>query len=625
MGKRIIAEPFDKFWIDCQTNNALTLLTSANSNLNLVDMMMDFWYKQGGRSGWFKVPIVEYGNLFRSAFSPIKQKKYIFEKDDIVQELIRRVDEKRVLSIEVDLYYWNPHNILYHSNHLNHLSMLVGYDSDRRELYFNDAEKGEKFLVKTYEDFLEAVVLYDGKPNVVENVLEEEIGIRNYVYDEIRKKARKLINNITAMRYQTYISTYLQPEFIHIHVNNALKMYNRHVVNEYIVRVLHSDGYIDDEAYSELAKIGNDISKQWMLIKNKLVRMSLSNKPFKFEMMNKDIDEVWEKEQKFWEMIATDYVFTEDREENCNNMITYFEDKQLLKKCEVELALISNSCIDLEYIEKKSVDKPFDVLRYFMTVKLVFNNVCGELKYDGEDIPFVIYSDSEAYTEANYVKSYSIEGNTVILNTEVPICDIGTNDVFKLCTKSDCKVCDLEGNQIPGFKHMRLGGYKVETPYINIVQQSPVIMLEDNIADYPIYDLDTPFTTVLYYDYMIPLTAEQVNFGEKETAVYNRFFFQSEKEVRMRAIFGYQAQTKIWINAEEAGILSEKNSAPPENEYIVEFTAKRGINEIVVLTGSAGGKSLGVVIKLQKKVEKELRGLDEVYEYSLPTALLYEK
>lgn len=590
MNKQLELNVFDAFWINCQANNVMTVLTTLDESYIMAGAGNHFTYEIDGRSGWFKAPTVRYGAELERALYKVGRKSFRFESGDIVAELVSAVKQDRLISVEIDLFDWNPQSINYHRNHVTHMTMCIGFDEEKRELYFDDAAKGQKKLVKTYDEFRSSVIIHDGVPDAIETTVPRELESFTYDYETVRKQAARLVNNISAIRYQTYFSTYEQPHDINIPINDITKVYNRQLANREMLKRLLKDGYFSDDKFAALNEIAERLIFQWDLIKNRTMKMAMSDKPHDFTVLDRRADAAFAEEQRFWNYIADGIDTDPAPRANSGNCSALTPVSAIAVEGEhLESMQKRYSEISLDRIEL-SLDEESD---YYTNIRLFYGNVRGSLAC-AEALPYAVTSLSEAFTEENYVKSVSAEGGVVYIRTECPFTDIA--GMWHFVLKSTAALTDSKGKKCPDICCAGFGIQEVTTPFINVLECSPpVCCAEIPEAD---YTGDIPFVKKSFENYECDISSLFNEAEPEKDAVYCRFVFTADGPVDFRLWFGYQQAVKLWFNGEPLGSLSAKDTPPHRDMCCVDITARAGANEVVVLCSTAHGKARGIIAKL---------------------------
>ena len=596
MRKLLELNVFDAFWINCQANNVMTVLTTIDDSYIMAGAGNHFIYEMEGRSGWFKAPTVTYGDELERALHKVLRRPYRFENNDIVNELIMAIKSDRLISIEIDLFDWNPLSINYHRNHVNHMTLCIGFDEEKHELYFDDAAKGQKMLVKKYEEFLSSVVLHDGIPDALETIAPKSLEHYEYEYDTIRRQAARLVNNISLLRYQTYFSTFEQPHDINIPINSITKVYNRQLANKEMLVRLRLDGHISEEKFRNLAETADSLIFQWDLIKNRAMKMAMSDKPHDFTSLDKRADTAFLVEQNFWSEIAAGFSVETPKISSLSKEYTSLTPVSALVVDGDDIKRVQKprSDIILERIEL-SLDEDSD---YFTNIKLIYSNVSGSLS-SKSDVPYIVKSVSMAFEQENYISNVAFNGNTACIKTEFPFTDIAGLWHYVLLSAAD--VTDSAGNVCPDIYCVGPGERKVLSPYINLLECSKPVSCKD-IASEP-YPTDKVFVNRSFFDWECGISSLYDKDDPEKDSVFCRSRFTAKENSEMRLWLGHQESVKLWFNGEELGSLPAKRSPPHRDPCCIDITVREGQNEIMVLYSTAHGTARGIMLRLEMREE----------------------
>lgn len=612
MHKMLIEKSFDAFWIGCQANNIMSVLTASEPSYLMAGAQNDFAYEITGRSGWFKSPTVLYGEELEHALYKVRRMPYVFETDDPVAELLRRIRENRIISVEIDLFFWNPDSLDYHRNHVNHMSMCVGADEERQVFYFDDAVVGQGLLTKPFSGIQEALVRKDGELNAVELCVPEHPA--PYIYDiaRIRRQAEKLVHNLELLRYQSYFSTFEQPQDLNIIVNNVIKVYNRELANQVLVRQLYLDGHLAEPVFQTLMQKAKELAKQWNLIKNKLMKMMLAGRKHDFTKLNQRADQAFAAEQEFWSLLAGRQTPQTVSAAEPDSITPLHPAGALLFAASDEIQTL-RSGIRLEQTEL-ILDPESE---YYSYIRLYFGNVAGSLHADSDRLPFHITSVSEGFTAPDYVKAVQYEGSSVLLKTECPFADIAGLWHFTLKTDETVTVTDDSGQKCPLLRAPCLGIAVRETPFINVLECSPPQRC-DVTAEAPYPAKDVPFAGVSFANYECDLSVLCKESPPEQEAVYCRIRLDSQTAAPVRLWFGHQGAAKLWINGREAGYAGAKPSPPHQALCCAEFSLRDGENEVMLLCSTNQAKARGILLKLAWTAADSIRIRDDLYTEPFP-------
>ena len=591
MHKMLVSKPFDAFWISCQANNIMSVLTSADPSYIMAGAQNDFSYEIIGRSGWFKTPTVLYGEELEHALYRIRRKEYVFEMQDPVAELLTRIRENRIISVEIDLFNWNPDSLDYGRNHVKHMSMCIGADEEKQEFYFDDAVIDQGILTKSFSEIAEAFSHPDEPLKAAEFRVPEQIPPYQYDIGQIRSQAAKLVNNLERLRYQSYFSTYEQPQDLNVIVNYITKIYNRQIANQVLIKQLYQDGHLNQECFQMLTETAVHLTKQWNLIKNKLMKIMISNRKHDFTKLEHRADQAFAAEQGFWKLLA------EQKQERprCTPQQAKFVPLHPAGALQFSVPESVQTCSSGIRLTKMELilDQETD---YYTHIRLHFSNVSGSLRARCEQMPFVITSVSEAFTDANYVKSVRFEGDSILLKTECPLADIAGLWHFTLRTVPEAVYSDACGQKGPQLNVPSLGITSCGTPFINTLECSKPLLCSDIAA--AAYPEGLTFSPVSFRDYECDLAALCKDSPPEQDTVCCRFRLTAQSAEPVRLWFGHQAAAKLWVNGTEAGTVTEKKTPPHRDLLCMEFMLCEGENEVMMLCKTNAGTARGILAKL---------------------------
>lgn len=590
---------FNDFWIDCQQKNILSVLTTANRSYKTAAAMNNYIYGVGGRSGWYKSVTVDYKKDERNFMSFVERKEFDFPPDcDYIEELKKCIDCGRLISIRVDLFYWNPLNILYHKVHANHFSMCFGYDDEEQCLYFDDeAQNEDGFLKVPYERVKKALVFNEGKLFGIESMCLSDIPDYEYSLGDIIENAEKLRENLSSALYTTAWSDFGRKEDISMSVTDMSKLFNRQTANVILFKALMEKGLISEEAFLKYSAGFNEIKVLWQNLHNYTYRNTLKKKGISIEKADEISEKAFEKELELW----TDFINEYGQIQNNEKVIFSEKPPKSIKEYFPEISVPVNS--------KETGIMPDNITMHLNTednytaiIRLSYNSAAGKLVVRGKGGSFKTTSDTSAL-QGNQACELTVRDNEIYLKTQIPLHDVTLLRYFTLFYSYDTgnAITDSEGNNVAAIDGITLDERIKISAFMNKPYISQVFPLGSggfHKAEYMDVKEKLVWKKKIYEDYMINFPQELCPTDENY-GVFYRYLLDSQTEETVYLHIGYTDEQKIWFNDNKLIELSEREEHFSYSEKRIPMRLKSGLNEIVIFNCSKQGKAERFMLRLE--------------------------
>jgi hypothetical protein len=205
MKRSLNFKPFNTFWLNCVYNMLFSMLISLEPSYYSAALLNDYSYlviDQGTPTGtkynhlelW---PIVKHFERYRSMlfgdYEPLN-----FESGDNYFDILKGlIEEKKLILLGVDLFYWIPYSVTWNRHHWIHYSFINGIDDEKRVVYafdenvsgYNEFEIPEDRLIKAISNFPQEPHVMSYKPSG--NIEKFELSI-----DEVKGNSQRIIDEI---------------------------------------------------------------------------------------------------------------------------------------------------------------------------------------------------------------------------------------------------------------------------------------------------------------------------------------------------------------------------------------------------------------------------------------------
>lgn len=592
---------FSDYWIDCQSKNILSVLLSTNSTYRVAADMNNYSYGVAGRSGWYKAISIDYNEQDRFFLKFVERKKYDFKVNgNPVEELKKRIDEGRLISVRVDLFYWNPLSIQYHKIHSTHFSMCFGYDDEEGCFYFDDEITSETGYMKvTYDHFLQSICYENGKIFGIESKAVENIENFRYEFGDIVKNARIIMKSIRRITYTSPWSDFERTDDISMQITAMLKMYYRQTANACLFKCLMEDGHLSEQCYEKYRKRFADIEQIWHKLHNLTFRASLKNKGIDSYRANEESEQALNMEYNLWE----DFV----REFEGADVYSGYD------MCEMQITdyvpTIKNSELsDGEYdvtsaIKIKEIRQLLNLEdEYTCIITVEFENVIGKLNIVGTGGLWKVRSMSADFP-GEMVTKIDIENNTVKIYNQMPWHDITLRKYFQMSYEFDDSnnVSDDESNTIPEIFGLSLSERCSISMFIQKMMFSNIIETDKETKNNVEYGSLTDSLTWLKYvsdDYVVDYP-DAIRSQSSDGGFFRRVYISVPVSESVFLHFGYVDSHTLWINGEKLAELPARDVKYCDYMKRIPVKLRAGMNELVVFSNVRKEKDERISLRLE--------------------------
>lgn len=199
--KKLMISPFRRYWLTCMDCIAYSLIDYGFS------VPYTYYYNNCYTYGFTNektektkdeyqsvTPVTESYELVKSVTKD-RQRVLLYEEEDPIGMIKAAIDEEKIVRVSVDLYYWIASGFNYMQTHLQHMSLVIGYDDIRRELIVFDT--GYVGFTQYRVDYDRAVKAFQGNhhPSSI-GVLDRDADVHMYTVEDVAIYAKKLVESI---------------------------------------------------------------------------------------------------------------------------------------------------------------------------------------------------------------------------------------------------------------------------------------------------------------------------------------------------------------------------------------------------------------------------------------------
>ncbi|MDF2943113.1 MAG: hypothetical protein K0S01_1971 [Herbinix sp.] len=619
MIKKLELNVFNKFWVDCQIKNILTVLTTEYPDYIMLAALNNYSYMIGGRSGWYK-SIYYYSKEFYDTIGRVVRKPYIFKTKDYINELKECIDNGRIISILVDLYYWPSQTLLFNEKHYYHHSMLIGYDDESQVMFFDDdVPEGKEYLVVSYDDIMKSIVPDNSDVFAIETFKPVDLEPFHYSMDDLVINAKKQMNHLISLGYSSHWSVFGKIEDIEIIITDVTKIYNRQKANSCFYEILYYDRKISDEVYYKLKEQSDYLTSEWRKLHSKMMKAYMKQNSEIVQQCNTKSAELLKAEYVMWAFFVSlndikrqEKLFVSNNIEPMTFSKVYEQEGfiRFFNRSDNE-ALRENSPIYIQRIISK-----LDTNNNYTTKIIIELEGCvGRLIYDKDKQPFKLFTYAKAYTDINYVNQMEIYEGKIFLTTNMPLYDIVgiENFILSYLPEADSELTDSIGNKLQPFDNLSLVDERIISEYANVYYTSPIIEKSSKISEI-CYPENISFSIKINDDYTCEVPEQFKIAKSKNLLVYYRYIIECQNNEHIKLHFRFNGGIKVWVNRKEIFTRNKKEKDFNIGEMIYEFISRSGENEIMIALESNNGYARGVAIQFEKLVDIKCNNKIEYYK-----------
>lgn len=307
-------EPFNKVWIDCDTNRTITLLTSVDQRYEILAYLNDYEYYTGisfNNGFGFDYITNEKRRIMSQRYCDREKIYESIEDEFFLEETRNHLKNGKYVIAAVDLFYLIKGNLCYGKYHWSHYTMITDY-----------CEKTDTFTI--FDDKNSVYVSYQiSKRELLTAILEAELTPKAYVigvkekftfstitsYD-IVENAYSIIRSIRTGQEKTFWKLrdcdYEGRGYMDLEALFLKEIESRQICNHRLMEYLKD--YVPKESIQVLESFSEqflNLSKSWSKIRQLLYRLYLAeNHAVYLERINERTQACLNNEKKLWYEVA---------------------------------------------------------------------------------------------------------------------------------------------------------------------------------------------------------------------------------------------------------------------------------------------------------------------------------
>lgn len=156
--------PFRDFWLDCNAAMLFSILLSTNSidkaylyNNRYEYKLLEEDVPDTNETFVSLRPMMDTSLLMNEMFADEREEK-LYCHSSPIDEIKKILDQGRILMLDVDLFFWVEDTVQYGNIHLNHYSLVEGYDDGKKSLVvLETGNRGYYKYLVPYDKATEAI------------------------------------------------------------------------------------------------------------------------------------------------------------------------------------------------------------------------------------------------------------------------------------------------------------------------------------------------------------------------------------------------------------------------------------------------------------------------------------
>lgn len=294
---------FTDFWVDCYSTAIYSILLSKIQVDKAIIYNNNYWYdideiEPGVKSIYPNMNMVLYNEKML-----VNYLYHDFVHDSNTIETVKHfVDQGRLVFIGVDMFDWIKETESYQKNHLEHYSMVNGYDEKVQCMrILETGDRGYEEFMVPYENVIRATKGYSQKSLVCQ--VDTKWTPEMYSLNMLKENAIKIVSSIDAC--MCIISDLWQ----------GSTMYSRDMINSHLFscenrnkvnKLLFMIAFLDEYANEYVQEFG-EIERAYNVLKSLAIKKCYSGK---FDHSRIELAEVFgsilKKEQGVWQKFVMD-------------------------------------------------------------------------------------------------------------------------------------------------------------------------------------------------------------------------------------------------------------------------------------------------------------------------------
>lgn len=277
--------PFTDFWVDCMSNSQISILAAREPSFKYAAYLNDYQYTMAETKTnnqktvrfltvRFMAEVTSKYLYQYFSYEPLtfSDKKHGFEK---IKELI---NQKKMIAVGVDLFYWIPKSFCYGKYHWEHYSLINGFDDQRKVLYvLDDNFNGFDCFEVPEERFSQAIGSLELNPdafivNVAQDLKPFELTLTEVMF--FAEKLTRELGSIDAKNLLILSNPEIPIEvWFDLFAKYVYQVVNRQTANVLLFKALYDLNLIrDPHLISGLIQQANDLKRDWRILEQTIVK-----------------------------------------------------------------------------------------------------------------------------------------------------------------------------------------------------------------------------------------------------------------------------------------------------------------------------------------------------------------
>ena len=322
--KKFDIKPFREFWQDC-FNCIVYSITEYTQNvpkLYYYNNMYSYITTDESTSENKKeyMSLTPWTDNFRlmDELTNNRTKLELNSNSSVIDEIIKCIDEDKIVLLMIDLFYWIDEGLHYLHNHINHYSMVIGYDEEREELIV--LETGDDMYAEfrvPYERVIKSI--HAAGDAVYSYEINENADVKMFNKEDISFYATQVIESIDDIVNQKDRLLNVEgfdendlSDVLNIIQTHMFSMQNRALINSYMFENAFLNDFIDEVSlHEEFKNSANEFEK----LKGACIKAQYRNNKYsEVERIRNKVFELLGKEKSLWRIYIDNHEKLEMKE-----------------------------------------------------------------------------------------------------------------------------------------------------------------------------------------------------------------------------------------------------------------------------------------------------------------------
>ncbi|MCL1882324.1 MAG: hypothetical protein FWF81_01035, partial [Defluviitaleaceae bacterium] len=308
-------EPFNDFWLDCNSTIIFTLLLSNKDIDKAIIYNNNYEYKRAteltpqGNNFYSLVTHTNVDEITKNVLINTESIR-VSDEENIIDLLISFLNQQKIVLLGIDMFYGITQNIHWHKNHIMHSIIVFGYDNEKEMFHIMDSGKnGFASFDMPYEDVIIATRAFPDESYISD--MGSELGDLMYTRKDIVTNAKTIIRSIEKINMENSIweiKTLCNDDenyFYDIVGTHLFEIKNRQKANKLLFQIAFcfNPMYNKMNLETEFEKLEADHG----LLKNKFIKLSKTNKLLeKIFELECELHELLNREYELWKYFIQD-------------------------------------------------------------------------------------------------------------------------------------------------------------------------------------------------------------------------------------------------------------------------------------------------------------------------------